>query len=239
MDIRIAICDDEPKICAMLENMLIDILETRGVYYEIEPFYSGENLCVEIQRQIFDLIFLDIELKKKSGLDVSNYIRNELGDESVQIAYISAKTGYAMDLFEFRPINFLVKPLEYSKVVKVIDKFFTITMQNNQFFEYKKRTDFFKIPMSDILYFESKNRKIHITMLQGEDEFYGSMEDVYSIVKNHQFLYIHKSIIVNYRQIKKISYEQIIMVDGIALLISQSRRSAIKKMCMKIRKERR
>ena len=118
MDIRIAICDDEPKICAMLENMLIDILETRGVYYEIEPFYSGENLCVEIQRQIFDLIFLDIELKKKSGLDVSNYIRNELGDESVQIAYISAKTGYAMDLFEFRPINFLVKPLEYSKVVK-------------------------------------------------------------------------------------------------------------------------
>lgn len=120
MDIRIAICDDEPKICAMLENMLIDILETRGVYYEIEPFYSGENLCVEIQRQIFDLIFLDIELKKKSGLDVSNYIRNELGDESVQIAYISAKTGYAMDLFEFRPINFLVKPLEYSKVVITI-----------------------------------------------------------------------------------------------------------------------
>lgn len=107
MDIRIAICDDEPKICAVLENMLIDILETRGVYYEIEPFYSGENLCVEIQRQIFDLIFLDIELKKKSGLDVSNYIRNELGNESVQIAYISAKTGYAMDLFEFRPINFL------------------------------------------------------------------------------------------------------------------------------------
>ena len=75
---------------------------------------------MEIQRQIFDLIFLDIELKKKSGLDVSNYIRNELGNESVQIAYISAKTGYAMDLFEFRPINFLVKPLEYSKVVITI-----------------------------------------------------------------------------------------------------------------------
>ena len=54
---KIAICDDEPKCCPVIEYMLIDILETRGVYYEIEPFYSGENLCVEIQRQIFDLIF--------------------------------------------------------------------------------------------------------------------------------------------------------------------------------------
>lgn len=236
MDIRIAICDDEPEICALLEKMLIDIFETKGVHYEIEPFYSGESLCEEMQRQIFELIFLDIELQKKNGIEVGRYIREELGNESVQIAYISAKTGYAMELFEFRPINFLVKPLEYSKVVKVIDKYFIITMQNNQFFEYKKKTDFFKIPMSDILYFESKNRKIRVTTIQGEDEFYGSMEDIYTMVKYHQFLYIHKSIIVNYRQIKKISYEQIIMIDGVILPISQSRRSAIKKMCMKIRK---
>ena len=239
MGIRVAICDDEPEVCALLEDMLIDIFETKGARYEIEPFYSGESLCAEMQRQVFDLVFLDIELKRKSGIDVGRYIRNTLGNESVQIAYISAKTGYAMELFEFRPINFLIKPLEYTKVAKIIDKYFKITMQNSQFFEYKKRADFFKIPMSDILYFESKNRKIRITMLQGEDEFYGSMEDVYSMVKNHQFLYIHKSIIVNYRQIKKISYEQIVMIDGTVLPISQSRRPAIKKMCIKIRKEER
>lgn len=236
MNVRIAICDDEHNICALLENMLIDILETKDVHYEIEPFYSGESLCKEMQRQVFDLIFLDIELEKKNGIEVSRYIRNELENETVQIAYISAKTGYAMELFEFRPINFLVKPLEYSKVCKIIDKYFKITVQNNQFFEYKKRADYFKIPISDILYFESKYRKIHIKMQNGEDEFYGSMEDVYSVVKEHQFLYIHKSIIVNYRKIKKISYEQVIMIDGIILPISQSRRMAIKKMCMKIRK---
>ena len=112
-----------------------------------------------------------------------------------------------------------------------------ITEQNNKFFGYKKKTDYFKVPLSDILYFESHNRKIHIQMKDREDDFYGSMDDVYKMVKGHCYLFIHKSIIVNYRQIKKIFYEKVVMIDDTVLPISQSRRSAIRKMCMKIRKE--
>lgn len=40
-----------------------------------------------------------------------------------------------MELFEFRPINFLIKPLEYSKIERVIDKYFSITLQNNRLYE--------------------------------------------------------------------------------------------------------
>ena len=141
-----------------------------------------------------------------------------------------------MELFEFHPINFLTKPLDYSKIEKVIDKYFAITGQKNEFFEYKKKTEFFKIKMSEIMYFESRGRKISVKMVNGEDEFYGSMDDIYSKVKSNQFLYIHKSVIVNYRKIKRLSYEQIIMSDGTIFPISQSRRPAIRQMCLKIRK---
>lgn len=236
MDVRIAICDDEVKICALLETMLIDILRDKGLRCEIEPFYTGDSLCKEFERQEYDLIFLDIEMDGKSGIDVGRFLRDELGNETVQIAYISAKTEYAMELFEFRPMNFLVKPIKRSQIEKLINKYLLITEQNKKFFDYKKKTDYFKVPLSDILYFESHNRKIRIQMTDRQDDFYGSMEDVYKMVKGHCFLFIHKSIIVNYRQIKKISYEQVIMIDDTVLPISQSRRSAIKKMCMKIRK---
>ncbi len=237
MNIKVAICDDELEICVLLENMLIDIFEMKGIDYEIEPFCSGKKLCEEMQRQVYDLIFLDIELGEETGIDVGRYVRDELENESVQIAYISAKTEYAMELFEIRPINFLVKPIEYFQVVKLIDKYCMLARQNEHYFEYKKKTDYYKVPLAEILYFESKNRKIHIVMSEEEDEFYGSMDDIYRNVKEHKFLYIHKSIIVNYRKIKLLSYEEIVMIDGQKLPISQSRRTAIKKMCMKIRRE--
>ena len=93
-----------------------------------------------MERKDFDIVFLDIELPKVSGIGVGRYIREVLKNEIVQIAYISAKEGYAMELFEFRPINFLVKPLEKEKVAKVIEKYFIITEQDNHVFEYKNTT---------------------------------------------------------------------------------------------------
>lgn len=237
MTIRIAICDDELYICSQIESMLIDILQHMAVKFEIEIFDSGEKLCKELEQQDFDIIFLDIELPKISGIEVSNYIRNHLKNEIVQIVYISAKKGYAMELFEFRPINFLVKPLDKEKVAKVIDKYFVITEQNNHVFEYKRRTEYYKVLLSNILYFERVNRKIKIYTKDGNiDEFYDSMENVYIAVKNQRFLFIHKSIIVNYQFIKRIAYEEVVMIDGTVLPISQSRRKAIKLMYMKIRK---
>lgn len=234
--IRIAICDDEQTICSLLENILMNIAENITVDFEIETFISGESLCRELERRKYDLIFLDIELPKVSGIDIGKYIREELKNELVQIAYISAKEGYAMELFEFRPINFLIKPIKVEKVAKVIQKYMVITEQDNHTFEYKKRMEYYKILMSEIIYFENRNRKVSIYTINGKDEFYDSMENIYNVVKKHDFLFIHKSIIVNYRFIRKISYEEVVMLDGTVLPISQSRRPAIKTMYMKIKR---
>jgi DNA-binding LytR/AlgR family response regulator len=237
MIIRIAVCDDEIDICTQLENMLIDIFKNKDIKFDIEIFTSGESLCKELNRQSYDIIFLDIELPKVSGIGVGKYIRETLKNEVVQIVYISAKEGYAMELFEFRPMNFLIKPLTESQVMKVVDKYLIITKHDNHMFEYKKSTQYYKVPISEILYFESQHRKIIIHMKEGNDEFYGSMERIYSMVKDHKFLFIHKSIVINYNCIKKLSYEEVIMIDDTILPISQSRRKAIKSSYMKIRKE--
>ena len=69
------------------------------------------------------MLFLDIELPKMNGVAVGQYIRETLKNETIQIAYISSKQEYAMELFEMRPINFLVKPLYEKKIENVIDKF--------------------------------------------------------------------------------------------------------------------
>lgn len=235
MNIKIAICDDELMICTQLENILQNILNKKDIFYTIEVFTSSEYLCKQLYTDNYDLIFLDIQIPKINGIEVGKYIREEHHNMRTQIAYISSKMDYAMQLFDSQPINFLIKPLDERKVLRVIDQYMKIAKQDSEIFEYKKRTDYYKIPLSEILYFENEKRKVIIHRNDGNDEFYDSMEKVYEKVKKHKFLYIHKSFIVNYNFIKKISYDQIQLMDDNILPISQSRRSAIKSMYMKIR----
>lgn len=236
MQINIAICDDELEICSQVECLLSDILKEKVIEYNIDVYNKGKELCEEMKRTEYDLVFLDIELPEMNGVDIGRCIREELGNEKVQIAYISAKEGYAMELFEYRPINFLVKPLDEEKVDRVIRKYMVISEQDNHLFAYKKGADFYKVPMSKISRFEGRGRKVGIVTKDGEDEFYDSMENVYQRVKGHKFLFIHKSTIVNYEYVKKMGYEEVIMVDGTIFSISQSRRKAIRAMFMGIKR---
>ena len=172
-----------------------------------------------------------------NGVEIGRYIRENLNDEIVQIAYISADKKYAMELFEYRPINFLVKPLNYNVIKKVIDKYLAISEQSNHVFSYKKGFKIHKISISDIMYFENNKRKVKVVMKEGSDEFYDSMENIYSVVKSHKFFFVHKSFIVNYNAITIFGYDEVTILGGIVIPISQSRRKEIRKKYMEIKME--
>lgn len=236
MHIKAAICDDDIKVQFSVEGFLQHILGDYGIDCEIECFDSGDELCETYEKGRFDLIFLDIEFEGKNGVEVGRYIRETMRDESVQIAYISGNTGYAMELFEYRPINFLVKPISEEKIRRVLDKYLILKDQKEENFQYKIGSCLFQIALSEIKYFSSCARKIILHGKEREAEFYGSLESIYRQVKGSQFLYVHKSFIVNYHCIAKMEYEQVTMYDGTVIPISQARRPAIRKQFMDMKK---
>ena len=228
VNFKIAVCDDEQVICLYLYNKLENLMEQKSVRFEIDCFTSGEELCKEIKCTDYDLIFLDIELPEMNGVAVGQYIRETLKNETTQIAYISSKQEYAMELFEMRPINFLVKPLSDEKIENVIYKFLQLNRIDTEIFNFKIGRDYYKIPFSEILYFYSNGRKINIVTLKKSYEFYGSLDDVYSEVKNKKFLFVHKSFLVNFKYIHKYEYEQLTMSDDKIIPVSQSRRKSVR-----------
>lgn len=234
--IKVAICDDDIKVQFAMEEFLQRILGEYGIEAEIECFDRGDKLCREYWKGKYDLIFLDIQYEGKNGVETGRYIRETADDEMVQIAYISGNTHYAMDLFEYHPINFLVKPVSEADVKKVLDKYLVISSQKMDNFQYKTGSDICQVALSEIKYFSSRARKITLHGKEWEAEFYGSLDSVYSRVKGKQFLYVHKSFIVNYQYIRKMEYEQVILYDGVVIPVSQSRRSAIRKQFMDIKK---
>ena len=119
---RIAVCDDDEIICSEIERIILEYGSRDEI--NVEVFLSGEEFCKFLSDgEMFDLVFLDIELKQINGIEVGRRIREELKNEIIQIVYISALDSYYRALFDVRPMHFLHKPLEPEKIIKDIDLF--------------------------------------------------------------------------------------------------------------------
>lgn len=225
--LKIAVCDDDKALCMQLKGMLNEIIE--NIEAEIIVFYTGEELCDLLNGgKRFDIIFLDIELCEINGVEVGRKIRNELNDEMTQIVYISAKDSYAMELFDIRPLNFLVKPLKKEKIESVLKTAKKFMVSSNQYYEYKIGNVNFNILTSDILYFESNGRKVKIIMKDDAKEYYGKLSEAEEMLKNSDFFFIHKSYFINFDHVIEYSYEYVKMSNNEILGISQNNRKAVR-----------
>lgn len=230
----IAICDDEKKISAELEDVLVDIFAKLSIKCNIEVFFTAKELCRQIEtNNNYDLIFLDIELSKDeiNGVEVGRLIRDTYQNDAVQIVYISWEKRYSMQLFDMRPLNFLVKPLDYDKIEQVIKTYLKVTGVTSEKFIYKKGHDTFKVLIKDIVYLENHRRKIIIHLVDGRKEsFYGSLKKIFSEqLEKNDFLFIHASYAINYDYISVVKYSQVILADcENPLPISHNKRSEIR-----------
>jgi DNA-binding LytR/AlgR family response regulator len=235
---RIAVCDDEQVICSQIENIILNYAEESNEKIDTQVFYSGEELNKFLEMgQSFDLIFLDIELKLINGIEVGRKIREELDNQILQIVYISGKDNYYRDLFEVRPMNFLQKPISEADIIKDVRLAMKLADKLGGVFIYKKGHEIFRKPVKNILYFESSNREVKMVTSEGEEIFYGKLDEVYEQVAKYHFMFIHKSYIANYFFVTKFKYEEVTMSNMEVLPISQARRKATRELQVKYEKE--
>ena len=227
--INVAICDDETVIIEYLQSIIGKLAMGINERIIIDGFNSSTDLIKMLDNgEKYDLIFLDIQMPEMSGIDVGNYIRNNLNNNITQIIYISGQQEYAMDLFSIRPMDFLIKPLTEDNIRKVFSTAYRLISGNKQMFEYKVREEIHRIELSNIIYFLSDARKIKMVTNNGIIEFYEKMDDLYQRVKDYNFIYIHKSYIVNNIHIEKFRPLSVLMDNGEELPISRGRRGNIR-----------
>lgn len=227
--VRIGICDDDEVLCHQLEEIIIDADSVHGGDIETEVFFDGKNLCRYMrQGNKFDIIFLDIEMGKMDGISTGHEIRDALKDDDVQIIYISSKDSYAMELFDVRPMNFLIKPLLKEKIESVLSHAYRLMKKNTVMFEYKVNRQNNYVAIEKIQYFEVKNRQIIIHIKNDEPIiFYGKLSEVLEKVQRQRFLQISRSILVNYDAIEGYRLDEVSFSDGKSISIARSKRSEI------------
>ena len=228
---KIAVCDDVASVCNELKTMIMD-MKNDLICKEItiDTFYSGEALIDNIKEEnLYDLIFLDIELGKINGVEVGHIIREQMEDYVTKIIYISSKDIYDRQLFDVQPLHFLKKPIDSKKVFDDIQLAMKISEKENRNFEFKSFRNTIKVPYRDILYFESRGRKVFLMGTKNNYTFYGNINSLEEVLPKF-FIHPNRSYFVNYEFVTCFKFEELIMTDGSIIPISRNKRKEIREL---------
>ena len=232
--LKIAICDDDFKFAGSLESLIMAESLKLCIRVETEVFADGKTLVEHIRSgECYGLIFLDIEIEEVDGISAARFIRQM--DRSVLLIYISGYDNYLKELFEVEPFRFLSKPLDNELFCRYYKEACQRIGETEIFYQYTFNKKIHKVSLKDIVYFESRNRVIHIFFSDGHYEcFYGKLNNVEKEIESSRiyFLRIHQSFLVNYDHIRKMNFFFITVdIDNkeINLKISEDRQKEVRR----------
>ena len=221
--IRIAVIDDDKIIGYEFEKYLKSSCDKLQIKLDIDIYYTGERFCDALKSgETYHLIFLDIELYSLNGVYIGKYIREEMRNNQMQIIFVSAKQDYAMQLFQIRPMDFIIKPVSEETIFNCVKKYSDI-FSGKDYFYFKTGKLNVKVSYDSVVFFESENRIVRIHTVSDVMECYTKLSVIEPELPDF-FKRIHKSYIINPNYIVKYSAENVTMSDGSVLSVSRKYR---------------
>jgi DNA-binding LytR/AlgR family response regulator len=217
MNLKCLIIEDELPAQRVLKKYIEDVpyLELCGTYK------SAMDALETIQSQDIDLLFLDINLPKISGL---NFLRSLKQPPKVIIT--TAYPDYAHEGFELDVVDYLLKPFSFERFIQSLSKLksdvgkrasYTAADKQN----YEHRYAFVKVDkvlhrvdFKDIKYIESDKDYIKIVRSGKNLMLLQTLKHWENMLPDREFARVHKSYIVNISRIDKIVGNQIKIDDA-------------------------
>ena len=200
--LHFVMCDDNQNILNRLEKFLDSILITNNLPGQIEyKTTNPDNLINYLEKNSFDVVFLDIDLKSTvSGMDLANIIRKR--NKKAYIIFTTAHLEYSMVAYKYKTFDFLAKPITQERLEETILRLFDdISSNENNFLKLSKKNGY--INSNDILFIEKQGKKAIFKTTSNDVELNSSFSDILnSLPKN--FVRCHKSYIVNLNKVSHI-----------------------------------
>jgi DNA-binding LytR/AlgR family response regulator len=193
------IVEDEPLAAEVLQD-----------YIEQVPFLTLKHICTDaimamqvLQEEKIDLIFLDIHLPKLKGLDFVSTLKNP-----PNIIITTAYHEYALRGYELNVLDYLLKPIEFSRFLTAVNKLSplsettpqlvvgqTIEEREHLFFNVSKKK--VKVYLDEILYIESLKEYIKVVTKTKSIVTKFQLGEIEELLPGKKFIRVHRSYIVS------------------------------------------
>jgi len=177
--------------------------EVLGDYIRQVPHLSLAGICPDamsamefLSRQRVELMFLDIHLPGMKGLDFLKTIRN-----APSVILTTAYHQYALQGYEHDVVDYLLKPIEFSRFLEAVNKVQRRTTVAGSLTVHSGKKEVV-IPTEDIHYVESQREYVHIFTTSGVVVSKMALARMETMLDPSRFLRVHRSFIVAAGKVK-------------------------------------
>lgn len=219
--IKCLILEDEKPAQGVLKKYIDEL-----PYLELAAVHSNPLSAMEtLQDGGIDLIFLDINLPKISGLNFLKSLSNP-----PEVIVTTAYPDYALEGFELNVADYLLKPISFERFLKAVSSLAggrggaaagageeggEAADPSRRYTFEKADNTIYKIEYGKIRYIESDRDYVKIHLEEEDFMFRQSLKYWMEILPEAEFSRVHKSYIVNIANISRISGNRIIMDEDV------------------------
>lgn len=192
------IVEDEPLAAEVLQDYISQV-----------PFLQLKGICTDalfamefLQKEKTDLVFLDIHLPKIKGLDFLKTLTNP-----PRVIITTAYHEYALEGYEHNVLDYLLKPVEFSRFLKAVNKLTSKPEQaatanggpvrpEKEFIFFNVSKKMVRIFLDDILYIESLKEYIRVVTKDKSLLTKFQLGQIEEILSKNNFIRVHRSFIV-------------------------------------------
>jgi DNA-binding LytR/AlgR family response regulator len=209
------IAEDEPMLRAQLRTRLTQAWPELAVVAEAE---NGEQ-ALALQRELEpDIVFLDIRMPVKSGLEVAEALAG-----ACHVVFVTAYDEYAVTAFEQGAVDYVLKPPTAERVAKVVARLkerlerppadlATVLAQLEaresggglKWIKASLGASMRLIPVDEVLYFHAEDKYTKVITAEGEALIRKTIKDLFDELDAQLFWQIHRGTIVNLRAIARV-----------------------------------
>lgn len=214
MKLNCLIVDDEP----MARNGLAE-------YVNEVPFLNlvaqCENALIAstfLNEKDIDLIFLDIQMPKRSGIELLKSLKNP-----PLVIFTTAFSEYAVEGYSLDIVDYLMKPITFDRFVKAAQKARElysfrhsaahVSEETPDYFFVKCDSKFEKVFYNEVRYIEAMQNYAVIHTLQRKLITYITMSRLENQLPGDQFIKVHKSFIIAVSHVKALEGNEILLGD--------------------------
>ena len=228
---RLAYCEDEKVQLKYMEGLAAEWGRLHQIPMQFTGYESAEEFLFKNgQTLFFDVIFLDIDMKKTSEMDgmaLARRIREM--DPVIPILFVTNRREYVFEGYEVGAYRYLLKPLDRIKLFGLLDELSRSLKKEFHYILEVIDGEIIKLPLEEICFVEVCGHFLKLKMREGEYSCKQSLQEFRAILQEAQkgaetetFVSTHRSYLVNLAYVNRIGRTDCILADGSSVPVSRN-----------------
>lgn len=214
------IIEDQPPAQRILKKYIEDL----GTLNLVGVFGDPLKARIYLQENPVDLIFLDINLPKISGISFLKSLPLK-----PQVILTTAYSEYALEGYELDVVDYLLKPFSFERFLKAVSKvripknleILTSPVQKKEHF-IKIGYDHIRISFEEIVYLAADGDYCEIHLKDKKHLSSETLKKWIEMLEGWDFFRVHKSFVVNIHQIERVSGNTLYLYNGTQLPLGRA-----------------